>query len=391
MRIAFNAQLLSYGQWYRSAGISRYIDRTLARLGPLLGEDVCAVLIGPDVPAGAPSLAGLRVSRTALPTHQPVVRILWEQFWLPLFLRRWGADLLHAPAYVAPLSAGCSTLVTFHDLSFYLLPETFNRQNRLYLQAFSRLAARRAQRLIAVSECTRQDLIRLLGVRPEVVEVIYNGVDDVFKPETDRGRLERFRAEKGLPERFLLFLGTLEPRKNVPALLSAYAEARRRGVREPLVIAGGRGWGNERIRTLVAELGLTPWVRLAGFVAPDEQALWYNAATLFVFPSRYEGFGLPVAEAMACGTPVIASNRSSLPEIVGDAGLLVDPDDREALAGALVTALSDAALRNELSARGVERSRRFSWDTAAQATLAAYRRAVAGPRVAFPGRDETKS
>ena len=384
MRIAFNAQLLSYRHWYRSAGISRYIDRTLAHLAPLLDGERCTVFVGPDVAADVSSLAALRVIQTGLPTHRPIVRILWEQFALPIALRRWRADLLHAPAYVAPLSSPCPSVVTFHDLSFYLLPSAFNRQNRMYLQTFSRWAARRARRFIAVSESTRRDLVRLLGVSPDDVDVIYNGVDEQFHPEPDVRRVERFRQEKGLPERFVFSLGTLEPRKNLTGLLRAYAEARRQGVTEPLVVAGGRGWGDEPILRLVDELGVRPFVRLAGFVSTDEQPLWYNAATLFAYPSRYEGFGLPVAEAMACGTPVVASNRSSLPEVVGDAGILADPDDSSALASALAKVLHDDALRHELSARGLDRSRRFTWDAAARATLQTYRTALTAPQKTRP-------
>jgi glycosyltransferase involved in cell wall biosynthesis len=383
-RIAFNAQLLSYRQWYRSAGISRYIDRTLAHLAPLLDPERLAVFVGPDVPIGAPSLAGLRIIRTRLPTRHPVVRIAWEQIALPLLLGRWRADLLHAPAYVAPLASPCPTIITFHDLSFYLVPEAFNRQNRFYLQTFSRLAARRARRIIAVSECTRSDVIRLLGIRPEDVAVVYNGVDPSFRPEPDPARLARFRQEKGLPDRFILFLGTLEPRKNLRGLLYAYAEARRRGVTEPLIIAGGRGWQVQPILRVLDELGLRSSVRLTGFVGSDEQPLWYNAATLFAFPSRYEGFGLPVVEAMACGTPVVASNRASLPEIVGDAGVLVDPDDVDKLATALVSVLRDEALRRELARRGLERARRFSWEAAARATVTIYHEALAYPHSAIP-------
>lgn len=381
MRIAFNAQLLSYGEWYRSAGISRYTDRTLASLAPLLGRDQCAVFVGPGVPDDAPALAGLRVIRTRLPTTRPAVRILWEQLALPLALRRWGADLLHAPAYVAPLAAPCPAVVTFHDLSFFRLPEAFNRPNRLYLQAFSRLAARRARRLIAVSECTRQDLIRLLGVTPDNVDVVHNGVDPSFRPERDAERIEGFRREKGLPERFILYLGTLEPRKNLAGLLRAYAEARRRGLTEPLVVAGGHGWGAP-VHQLIDALNLNESVILTGFITSAEQPLWYNAAALFAYPSLYEGFGLPAVEAMACGTPVVASDRSSLPEIVGDAGVLADPEDMDALSTALLRVARDDALRQDLIERGLKRALRFTWDQAARATLTSYQAALAAPRTA---------
>src|SRR5579885_142416 len=274
MRIAVNAQLLSYDRSYRSAGISRYTDRTLASIGPLLGDDSCVAFVGPGVPLAVPALRGLRVIRTEWPTERPIVRIIWEQMVLPVALRRVGADLLHGPAYVAPLGSPCPTVVTFHDLRFFLMPNAFNRQNRLYLQHFSRWTARRARRLIAVSESTRQDMVRLLGVSPTAVDVVYNGVDECFRPEPDEERIARFREEKGLPARFILFLGTIEPRKNVPALIRAYAAARRRGLTEPLVIAGGQGWGGESASRIAEELGLESQVRLTGFIASDERPLW---------------------------------------------------------------------------------------------------------------------
>jgi glycosyltransferase involved in cell wall biosynthesis len=393
MRLAFNAQLLSYDRSYRNAGISRYIDRTLAHLPAHLAPgDSARVFVGPGVTRDAPAVSWARVERTRIPTHRPPARILWEQVILPMALRAVPADLLHCPAYAVPLAHFGSTVVTFHDLSFLLLPEAFNPPNRLYLRTFARLAARRATRIIAVSANTRRDAVRLLGARPEAVDVIPNGVDAQFRPEPDPEVVRRFRAARGLPDRFILFLGTLEPRKNLPALLRAYAVARRQGIAEPLLLAGGPGWGDLRLAKLADELDLRSSVRPVGFVDPGEQALWYNAATLFAYPSRYEGFGIPPLEAMACGTAVVASNRSSLPEVVGDAGVLVDPDDPHQFAAAILRLLRDEDLREELAARGIERARRFSWDAAAEATLQTYRLALnpsevapVGPRGRTPG------
>jgi glycosyltransferase involved in cell wall biosynthesis len=305
-----------------------------------------------------------------------MARICWEQTVLPVALRRFGVELLHAPAYVAPLAVGTRTVVTFHDLSYFLFPESFNRSNRTYLQTFSRLSARRADRLIAVSEATRQDLVRLLGVDAGRVDVVPNGVDERFRPVEDIAELTGFRERRGLPERFILSLCTLEPRKNLPTLIRAYALARDHGATEPLVLAGGVGWGDLAIRALVDELDLASHVLLPGFIPQDEQALWYNAATLFAYPSRYEGFGLPVVEAMACGTPVLTSNRSALPEVVGDAGVTVDPDRPGELADAMVQLLRDGDWRAELRRRGLERAGQFSWDHAAQRTVEAYRQAI---------------
>jgi glycosyltransferase involved in cell wall biosynthesis len=334
------------------------------------------VFVGPDVPTESPVLAPFLQRRTNLPTARPIVRILWEQLALPLALARMRLDLLHSPAYVVPLVGKVPAVVTFHDLSFFVMPSAFNRQNRLYLQAMARQSARHAARFIAVSQATRRDLVRILGVREDQVDVVYNGVDDTFQPIADEARLDGFRAQYDLPRRFILYLGTLEPRKNVAALVRAYAVARQRGVTEPLILAGGRGWGDLALGQLIAELDLQDVVRMVGFVEMSDQALWYNAATLFVYPSLYEGFGFPVLEAMACGTPVLASDRSSLPEVVGDAGLVVDPMNPDSLAESMVTLLGDDDLRVRFRALGLERARTFRWDAAARQTVESYHRAL---------------
>jgi glycosyltransferase involved in cell wall biosynthesis len=375
VRVGFNALLLSYGQWYRSAGISRYIDRTLAALAAFRSTDQFVAFVGSDIPANLPSLSWLATIRPSLPTTRPLARIAWEQLLLPLQARRQGLDVLHCPAYVAPLAGTVNAVVTFHDLSYFILPETFNYSNRRYLQTFSRLTARRARRFIAVSESTRRDLVDWLNVDPKRVDVVYNGVDGRFRRE-DSTVVEAFRRSHGLPERFVLYLGTLEPRKNVATLLRAYALARGRGVTEPLVVAGGRGWGDLRLSQLAGELDVARWIRWVGFVPMEEQPLWYNAATLFAYPSLYEGFGLPALEAMACGTPVIASNRSSLPEVVADAGLLADPADTNAWADALVALLSDQDRQVDLSLRGRRRAADFTWNAAAKSTMSTYHLAV---------------
>jgi glycosyltransferase involved in cell wall biosynthesis len=375
VRVGFNAHLLSFGESYRGAGISRYIDRTLQALAPFGQENRFVAFVGPDARLDAAALKWPHIVRSPLPTDRPLVRIAWEQVVLPTELRRLRLDVLHCPAYVSPIASSVPTVVTFHDLSYFELPEAFNRSNRFYLQTFSRISARRAQRLIAVSESTRRDLVRRLKIDPARVDVVYNGVDERFKP-ADPDVVDRFRQAHRLPERFVFYLGTIEPRKNVGALLEAYALAHRRGIKEPLLIAGGQGWGNLRLGELVENLGIASAVQWVGYANPEDQALWYNAATLFAYPSLYEGFGLPVLEAMACGTPVVASNRSSLPEVVGQAGLLVDPTDVEAMADALYSLLNDDDRRAELATLGLAQAGRFTWEHAAKATMATYRLAL---------------
>jgi glycosyltransferase involved in cell wall biosynthesis len=284
-------------------------------------------------------------------------------------------------AFVAPLFSPCPTVVTVLDLSFLRFPEAFKGCKRAYLTQMTRLSARRAAKVIAISESTRQDVIELLGVPAERVVRIYCGADPHFRP-LPAEEVAAFRREKGLPERFVLFLGTIEPRKNAIALIEAFAALTAAGPRQTkdvqLILAGGRGWLAEPIYARVEELGLADRARFTGYVPEEEKALWYNAATCFCYPSLYEGFGLPPLEAMACGVPVVTSNVSSLPEVVGEAALTVDPLDSAALCEALRRVLIDDDLHAELSALGPARARLFSWDEAARQTADVYRQVGEG-------------
>jgi glycosyltransferase involved in cell wall biosynthesis len=240
----------------------------------------------------------------------------------------------------------------------------------------TRLSCRRARRVIAVSQATAEEVVRLLGVPAGRIDVVPHGVQHArFRPLPPR-QVEVFRRERGLPERFVLFLGTLEPRKNLVTLIEAFARTRgaRRGPK--LVIAGGKGWYYREIFERVEELDLVDAVCFPGFVPDAELPLWYNAATVFVYPSLYEGFGMPLLEAMACDTPVIASKVSCMPEVVGDVGPLVAPDDVAGLADNLERLLADAELRAELSRRGRRRASAYTWTATATATVASYRRAL---------------
>jgi glycosyltransferase involved in cell wall biosynthesis len=304
------------------------------------------------------------------------VRILWEQLVQPVATRRIGADLLHAMAFAGPLLPSCPFVVTVYDLSFMHYPEAFRPWNRWYLRYFTALSARRARRVIAISESTKQDVVRMLGVAPERVDVAYCGVDKIFRPLTP-GQVARFRVDRALPDRFILFLGTLEPRKNVHKLIRAYSRLHTVEPSIPkLVVAGGKGWYYDQIFAEVESLGLTDQVIFPGYVVHEELPLWYNAAELFVYPSRFEGFGLPVLEAMACGRPVITSDVASLPEVAGDAALLVSPDDETQLAEAMQCALSDQALRQQMIIKGQVRAASFTWARTARHTLRAYSRAL---------------
>jgi glycosyltransferase involved in cell wall biosynthesis len=315
---------------------------------------------------------GLQLRRSHLPTHRPPVRILWEQVLQPRAASRAGVDLLHGPAFVGPLTSDCPFVITVHDLSFLFYPQGFRPLNRIYLQFLTQLSARRARRVIAVSHSTKRDLVQHYGLPPDKVDVIHNGVDASFRPlPTDQ--VAEFRSRSRLPGRFVLFVGTLEPRKNVAGLIEAYARLPKE--RPPLLLVGGKGWLYDDIFARVEALNLSDEVHFVGYVPAEDLPYWYNAAELFVYPSLYEGFGLPPLEAMACGTAVITSTASSLPEVVGEAGLLVDPAEPAALARAMEQVLSDRELRETVRAAGRVRAQGFSWERTARCTVDSYRRA----------------
>ena len=375
MHIGLNAHLLSLTETYRGAGINCYIRNLLAYLPRVDGDNRYTAFLGERRFAADLPLS-LKFSR--LPTAWPPVRILWEQAVQPWALKREKVDLLHALAFVAPLFSPCPFVVTIYDLGFLLHPKSFEPLKRLYLSLFTRLSARRARRIIAISESTKRDVVRLLGVPPERVDVVHCGVDGTFRP-FPMERVAAFRRRRGLPERFILFVGTLEPRKNVRRLVEAFAILKRRtaGLQAcKLVIGGAKGWMYEDIFARVEELGLGDEVLFPGYIPLEELPLWYNAAELFVYPSLYEGFGLPVLEAMACGTPVVASRTSSLPEVVGEAGMLVDPRDIGGLAEAMERALMDEGKRREMREKGLRRAGEFSWERTARETAQVYRRAM---------------
>jgi glycosyltransferase involved in cell wall biosynthesis len=374
--VGLNAHLLSLEENYRGAGISWYIYNLLCHL-PDAGPELRYTAYLHE-PRFAPR-QGVDVARPGWSTARPWKRIAWEQLAAPFALRRDRVDLLHAMAFVSPLISPCPTVVTVLDLGFLYYPEAIKRGKRLYLQWMTRLAVRRARRVIAISENTRRDIIERYCVAAERVETVYCGVDRRFQPLPARD-VAAFRQHKGLPERYILFLGTIEPRKNVTSLLSAYAQLVERAPSETsdlaLVIAGAKGWFYRDVFAQVEALGLAQRVHFPGYVPEAEKPMWYNAATCFCYPSLYEGFGLPPLEAMACAVPVITSNTSSLPEVAGNAAQIVPPLDVDALSTALHELVSSPSRRAEWAQRGRRQAQRFSWEQAARQTVQIYHLAM---------------
>jgi glycosyltransferase involved in cell wall biosynthesis len=319
----------------------------------------------------------LHSSRLVQPSaYFPLSRWLWMQTILSLAIRRDCPDLCHFTNALAPLWLPGPFVLTIHDASLLLYPQYHPRARLLTIRLLLPVVARRASAIIAVSNHARSELIRVLDLPPGKVHVVYEAAPDTYMPVTAPAQLGAVRNRYRLPERYLLYVGTLEPRKNLSCLVRAFGQIRRRWQDHHLIIAGASGWLMENFEREIEQLDLKQSVHLLGYVPDDDLPGLFSMATAFVFPSLYEGFGLPPLEAMACGTPVLTSNTSSLAEICADAAQLVDPQDEASLVAGLEKLLSDAAWRQELAWRGLRRAQAFSWEGAARETTAVYCRVL---------------
>ncbi|HEX6797282.1 MAG TPA: glycosyltransferase family 1 protein [Ktedonobacterales bacterium] len=385
LHVAINAQLVAFEKGARNSGISRATYALLESLSRRDSADqrYTAFINAAQAEAAhsdALSQAGerLRLAPAGSATSSPLRRILWEQLALPSALRRAGADVFHAPVNVLPAARlPCPAVVTVHDLAVIHYPQYFRPERRVYQRIFTRRSARAATLIVAVSESTKRDLVDLFGVPSERVRVVYSAIEPDFVPVADPARLAAFRARQRLPERYLLFVGNLEPRKNLLALVEAYATLRALDPQTPpLIIAGGKGWYYQAVFDRVRALQLERQITFAGYIAREDQPLWYSGADLFVYPSAYEGFGLPVAEALACGTPTLTSNVSSLPEAGGAVAVQVAPNDPGEMAHALQRMLADPMLRQRTAVEGPRWTQRFSLEHMAAGYAAIYQEAA---------------
>ena len=295
---------------------------------------------------------------------------LWTHLRLSWEMARRPPDLLFVPAHVLPIVHPRRSVVTIHDLGYLCYPEAHRLLDRLYLDLSTRYNARAATHLIADSSVTKRDLIERYSIEPDKITVVYPGYDKTtFQPVRDEEAIEAVKARHNIAGDYILFVGTLQPRKNLTRLIEAFSNLQYPIPNIQLVIAGKKGWLYREIFCQVEELGLEEKVVFMGYVPEGDLPALLSGARLFVFPSLYEGFGLPVLEALACGTPVVCSNASSLPEVAGDAAVLVDPLDVEGLTAAMKRVLGDEELRAGLIERGFEQARRFSWEKCARATL----------------------
>jgi glycosyltransferase involved in cell wall biosynthesis len=300
---------------------------------------------------------------------------LWTHLRLAAEMLIRPPKVLFVPAHVVPLIHPC-TIVTIHDLGYLYFPQAHPLAARLYLDLSTRWNARVAAHIMADSQATKDDLVRHSAVSPDKITVAYPGRDERLRRVDDLTTIEAVKHRYGIAGEYLLYIGTLQPRKNSARLVQAFSNLKSQISNLKLVLAGGRGWLYQDIFAEVKRLGLENQVLFSGHVADQDKAALISGATALLFPSLYEGFGLPVVEAMQCGTPVICSNTSSLPEVAGDAALQVNPLDVDALAQAMTRLLKDADLRQTLVERGYAQAQKFSWAACATCVLSALESAV---------------
>ncbi|KAB8139761.1 glycosyltransferase family 4 protein [Chloroflexia bacterium SDU3-3] len=368
---------------HQGAGIGRYTRDLIGAVleqGPQHQYRLFYAAGGLD--AGGPYMAELArlcrrpgVRAAPIPLSPRRLTQLWQRLRAPLPVELFTGrlDVLHAPDFVLPPTFA-RTLLTVHDLSFLVHPELTVPSMVRYLSGAVPRSARRADHILADSLATQRDITSLLGAPESRMSVVYPGLAAGFGPRPAEECAE-VRARLGLPERFLVFVSTLSPRKNVERLVDAFAQVVSQGRVAPdlaLILIGSRGWMDEGIFAAIERAGLGERIRWLRYVGDNDLPAVYNLASAMVYPSIYEGFGLPALEALACGTPVLTADNSSLPEVVGDAAVLVDAMSVPSIAGGIERLMNDSALRARLAAQGPAQARRFTWDHAAQQVLACY-------------------
>lgn len=368
MRIGIDARILGY----RQAGIGQYILRLIEYLGKLDHTNTYTLLQSRKDGTEYIDQPNFHRRMMWTPSHHRL-----EPWLLSLETFAMGIDLLHSPDFIPPFLRSYRSVITVHDLGFLLFPY-FVPEDAAHHYGKIDQAVKRTDHIIAVSHSTKRDITKLLGAPEEKITVIHEAANKIYRPIEDEAALQQVRDKYNLDKPFILFVSTIEPRKNLPTLLKAFRhlldDYRADAI---LAVAGQKGWLYQNVFDLVDELQLNDNVNFLGRVPLEDLPLLYNAAVVHVHPSYYEGFGLTPLEAMACGTPTIVSDVSSLPEVVGDAGLLVDPDEVEELTVAIWRVLNDGELREMLCEKGLKRAQQFSWEKAAQQHMAVYRRVMA--------------
>ena len=375
MRIAFDGTTLRPTR----TGVGYYSEHLLHHLVKECVDDEIIVVSNRPVDTTHPLPREVRV----VTSTSRVPRLVWMQMLAPRLLRQLRVDVAHFTNGMVPIALSVPSVVTIHDMSLTMFPNYHPPRRVLLNRPLVDVAARRADAIITVSESAKRDIVRLYGSQAERIHVVHEAAAPSFQPVRDGSVLERVRRRYDLAERFILYVGTIEPRKNLPKLIEGFASRKKRGeLPHQLVCAGPYGWLSRDIEDLIDRLQLDDSVRFTGYVPFEDLPALYSLAEMFVFPSLYEGFGLPVVEAMACGTPVITGHVAALAEVGGTAVEQVARLDADNLGDAIVRLAADPRRRQLLSARGLQRAGMFSWERAARETLKVYRHAVTGEAAA---------
>jgi glycosyltransferase involved in cell wall biosynthesis len=364
MRVAIDARKL------HDFGIGTYIRNLLRHLARTDHSTEYVLLCG-EADLGVAAQLGPNFRAVLEPSPNYSLR---EQVHVPWVLRRERPDLYHAPHYVLPAGVRCPSVVTIHDCIHLMFPQYLpNRLAYAYARAQMWSAARRSDCILTVSEASKRDILHLFNVPPEKIVVVYNAIDSHFAITPSEEAVTRVRERYQLDHKFVLYVGNIKPHKNLVRLIEAFDELRQGDLEDlKLLIIGDQISRLPALRRAVHRHKLHKQVRFLGYVGDDQLAILYRLASVFVFPSLYEGFGLPPLEAMASGTPVVTSNVSSLPEVVGDAAVLVNPYDVDAIVDGLRRVLTDPVLAADMSRKGIERAREFSWERSVAKTWAVY-------------------
>ena len=306
-------------------------------------------------------------------------RFIWDQFTYPRKARGQEVDLIHQPCFSAPLLHKGPVVVTIHDIISILFPQTIKFASRIFYSKWMPLSYRKALQIITISNSTKNDIVKVLGIDKDKITVIPLAVDEKFNDTVGATEVARVKAKYKLPKRYILHIGTLEPRKNLSFLIEAFSEVIRDRAFDDLrlVITGKKGWYFEGLFEKVRKLNLEEKVIFTGYFDEEDKPALYKGAIVFAFPSLYEGFGLPPLEAMASGVPVISSNTSSMPEVIGDAGILISPEDHDAWVENIKKVVSSQELQDEMKIKNKKQLEKFSWDITAEKTLAVYKKAYA--------------
>lgn len=377
MRIGFNAQLLVNPV---RSGIEHYIFYLLDSLAKIDNDNEYIVFCKreTDLPEVILKKNNFMPYVSSLPLAMRSVRALRENFLFPLHIFKKNIDVYHGTHFMLPLIVNCPSVVTFHDIVFIKgldldTYETSSWLSKVYLNLFIPRAAYKATRIISVSDSTKEDIVKELNIHPDKIVTVYHGIDESFKRIGDRNYLEKTRSIFSLPKEYILFAGALKPRRNVSRLFEAYSILKKKyKLIHQLVIAGQKDQKYKEVFSTIEKSGLDKDIMFIGNVDHRFLPAIYNMASLFIYPSLYDGFGFPPLEAMACGIPVVTSNVSSLPEIVGDAALLVDPYNIEAMAEAMWKVLNNKELSRVMAEKGIKRAAKFTWERCAKETLKIY-------------------